>query len=730
MAGDERDNATTLNRLRGRVKPRKIVAVDIETFQWNTPYALGVYDGEDYWDFFGDDCIEKGLAFLFTPQFAGSWIYAHNGGKFDFGFFLPWLTAPEQRDRFETEIIPSGSSMISISVKERHGKGVFGGATKRMKGGKELKWTFVDSLRLMPIKLDSLGVTFGLGKKVSLPMTYDELAQPKNWPVAKKYLRKDCTLVFDAVTKMQEIINALGGNIGLTGPSTSLDLFRRKYLHEKIYTNRHWRKCPEYGKEYKKGMQPSGACRSCLHQFVRQSYFGGRTEIFRMNFMSRQWMDEAREKLEDPFASITAAERKLIRDQLKLAEKMHDDDISETPAYLFDINSHYPAMMLKPMPVGQAIEMEALSEEHIFSNARRFTGFVECEVWIPEDCYIPPLPVVAKTDHNGKLVEADRTRMGDGKLIFPVGRFSGVWDTAELVLLKKVGGKILSSKRSVWMENEQVFEPFIRQLFKFRDKTQPDWDVGMDFIAKILMNSAYGKFVMREQREKIVVAPANTHNLTAFNFDANIWKEDVELSPSYIVPQLSAHITSLARARLWEIMTDVIAKGGRVYYTDTDSVVCSGVNLDTNAEIGGLKKENTITRATFTLPKLYLVETTEPNKKKKAEQNVKVKAKGMGAGITTTKGTRIWKSAHEACTSRDDVEDILDGQLAEMDFHALVREGYVVTRYQLTQLKTNLKNMTNQACAFPRIVETTKAMRTRYDKRKILDDYNTSPLVF
>lgn len=446
--------------------------------------------------------------------------------------------------------------------------------------------------------------------------------------------------------------------------------------------------------------------------------------------MSRQWMDEAREKLEDPFASITAAERKLIRDQLKLAEKMHDDDISETPAYLFDINSHYPAMMLKPMPVGQAIEMEALSEEHIFSNARRFTGFVECEVWIPEDCYIPPLPVVAKTDHNGKLVEADRTRMGDGKLIFPVGRFSGVWDTAELVLLKKVGGKILSSKRSVWMENEQVFEPFIRQLFKFRDKTQPDWDVGMDFIAKILMNSAYGKFVMREQREKIVVAPANTHNLTAFNFDANIWKEDVELSPSYIVPQLSAHITSLARARLWEIMTDVIAKGGRVYYTDTDSVVCSGVNLDTNAEIGGLKKENTITRATFTLPKLYLVETTEPNKKKKAEQNVKVKAKGMGAGITTTKGTRVWKSAHEACTSRDDVEDILDGQLAEMDFHALVREGYVVTRYQLTQLKTNLKNMTNQACAFPRIVETTKAMRTRYDKRKILDDYNTSPLVF
>lgn len=639
-----------LKPLKGAPKYRDIATIDLETRQWVHPYAAGFYDGTEYKDFIGTACVADLLLYILQPKYIGRWIYAHNGGNFDFLFLLRVLLSRGMEGRFKTEITPVGSCMFRLDVYQLDKKGDI-----RIIAKKKAKWTFLDSAKLMPIRLGALGETFGIGKKVELPMSYDDLAEEKNRPLMRKYLEQDCRLLYKAVAKIQQAINDLGGEIGPTLPSTSLDLFRRRYLRQWIHTNRHFVECPDHGKK-----PGDSVCHGCGHDYIRKAYYGGRAEIFRMMFKPSKGHERAK---------------------------------------LYDVNSMYPACMMEAQPVGPGFVMEGpeVTEEFIYKNAKHKTGIIECDVYVPEDCYIPPLPV----------------RYKGGKLMFPVGHFHGTWDTAELTLLKEVGGRIEKVTKSVWYENECIFGGFVKEVYKYRDKDKPGWNAGMDWIAKILLNSAYGKFAMREERERIVIHPENVVGLTPIDLTTDVWLEDVRVAPSYIVPQLAVHITALARRQLWTILNDVVKRGGRIYYCDTDSVICSGVDLPVGKQLGALKLENVVTRAEFVLPKLYLIETEEESKKKKREKRIKVKAKGMGPGI------RVGLNAGD---------DELDGQLSESEFHDMVKRGVPIQRHRLTKFRESLAALVKEKLSFPRIIASTKTIQTIYDKRQTLNDYNTKPL--
>jgi DNA polymerase elongation subunit (family B) len=70
----------------------KIAVLDLETdpFQFNRmiyPFAAGFYDGSVFTSYWGDDCIDRVLELLDKyPE--PLTIYAHNGGRFDFFYFL------------------------------------------------------------------------------------------------------------------------------------------------------------------------------------------------------------------------------------------------------------------------------------------------------------------------------------------------------------------------------------------------------------------------------------------------------------------------------------------------------------------------------------------------------------------------------------------------------------------------------------------------------------------
>jgi len=674
-------DSTILRRLQGDPKTRNFATIDIETRKWVEPYAVGFYDGTKYIDFvdytFRWKAIDDAVIHVLRPEYAGYWIYAHNGGNFDFTFFLNRLiTTKTFKSRYTVDIIPIGSTVVTFTVIETDPGVHFKdcpdvkcrGCKPRRVDSRDQKWTFVDSARLLPMALDEIGETFNVTRKVVLEMSYDELAKPANRQTMQHYMKVDCISLYDGINEVQKIINKLGGQIGITLPSTSLDLFRRAFQKDDIHTNRHWLSCALHGQPMRKGdksecstSKPDKKVYACLHDFIREAYFGGRTEIYRMRF--EPYTDERGRRVET--------------------------------ANLYDINSHYPNCMLEPMPVGPAIEMEGLTESDVYQNARRMVGIVECDVEIPDDCYLPPLPVKR-----------------NGKLMFPTGRLRGVWDTAELQLLPRVGGRILRTHRSVWFSTAPIFVNFIRQLYKYRNKKSPDYKKALDKLAKLLMNSLYGKWAMKVNRQKIVIHPSSPDGKECVNFEADVWAEDTIVNPIYILPQMSVHVCSVARARLWEIDTKVLQDGGRIYYGDTDSLICSGATLATGGDLGALKHEATIKRGVFTLPKLYLVETTETNDDKQLEKHLKIKSKGMGPGI------RIDEAG----------DDPYDGQLSEKDFFDLVRKGIPIQRHRITKLKEALNEYARSATKFPRIVASPKAMKSEYDKRVVLDDYNTAPI--
>src|SRR5574337_1791244 len=73
----------------------KIVVLDLETdpFEYGQmiqPFVAGFYDGSRYISIWSDDCVKR-LVEILLREPEPLTIYAHNGGRFDFFYFLQYL---------------------------------------------------------------------------------------------------------------------------------------------------------------------------------------------------------------------------------------------------------------------------------------------------------------------------------------------------------------------------------------------------------------------------------------------------------------------------------------------------------------------------------------------------------------------------------------------------------------------------------------------------------------
>jgi hypothetical protein len=567
----------SLTALLSKVKKHRIVVYDLESKDgpsqrpgFTRVFLAGVYDGAHFrsfrnaahneqteWEERGHKhvnpgaspvpwerqaisdggCIDVLMCELLSNYYRGAYIYAHYGGGFDHLHLLPWLRA--RTAEFSWKVIPVQSTIQVLSVQHRTSKQT---------------WKFLDSFRLLPMSLDQASKTFGFEGKLAHDLKLDEDA-----PQWEKYLEQDCVALYQALERFQELLtDELGGEMGITAPSSAMKLYRRKYMgHGKtpaiVPQHRHFRECIQSGRD----------CEGCLHSWIRRGYYGGRVEVYRPR--------------------------------------------GEGVSY-YDINSSYPRAMLEDMPGGEMRQFGPKMGEREFRTFEKSAiGFVECEVDIPDTCYLPPLPYRDEQS---------------GKLLFPVGRFSGVWSWSELKLLSDplVDGAILNIKRSVWYEKKNLFFDFVKELYAYRDKSKPTYEEGLSAVSKLMMVSLYGKFGMNEDRREILVlgpgesAPEGATFPRLEDGEDDITSKVVyvekRVSPPYIIPQISAQITSLARVRLWSCMADVLRKGGKLYYCDTDSLITDLDNLHTSSELGELKNEYPGETLTVELvgPKMYLLE--------------------------------------------------------------------------------------------------------------------------
>ena len=536
------------------IKKKKFLVLDIESKADDTqragftrPFMVGVYDGTTFIPFFDQDkdglwyerywqpggCIDLAMRFICQKKYRGHHIYAHNGGRFDFLFLLPWLMAEGEKRGFKMSIVPVASSIQIMDV---------------WRGEKWNKWRFLDSFKLIPTGLDKAAKSFGLEGKLQHDLHMHE--EDPRWV---DYNRQDCVQLYDVVTLFHHHIeNVLGGEVGMTAPSTSIKLLRRKYLHASYPRSRD------------------------THEFVRSSYVGGRVEVFRSE---------------------------------------------GTGLSYFDINSSYPACMLEDMPAGEATWWEGEPPKRI--KDRRI-GFAQVDVHVPDSLQIPPLPMRGSSE-NG---------LPDGKLVFPTGNLSGVWEWSELQLAMEVGCTIKKWHTSVWYEPVKLFHDFVTDLYQYRDKSSDKYDEGLAAVVKIMLNSSYGKFGQKTLRKKMYrhddpdlpecAVPADGTP------DSPIWYAEEETDASYIMPQIAARVTALGRVKLYRYMLACQKVGGNVYYCDTDSIVTDvKEGIETTTALGGLKDEypeqSGNLRGKFLGPKLYLLTDDKTEFERIAAKGIQMK---------------------------------------------------------------------------------------------------------
>jgi DNA polymerase family B len=503
--------------LEGKPRRARFATIDLESKDGPTenkgftrPFLAGFYDGEKYSAFLdtnpgGDPmtravrtggCIDRLMHCCLSGKRHGWTYYCHNGGGFDFLHLLPWLMRHLADSKLTMNLIPVGNSrLLSIHV--------------RIKGQKWGGWKFVDSIRTLPMSVDQAGKTFvgkqkllGTGSEAPLltlggePFTLDAPSWDPAWI---PYNERDCVLLYDVLQVAHDVVeNEFGGEMGLTAPATAMKTFRRAFLPAPIRRD------------------------TATHAFVREGYFGGRTEVL-------------------------------------ISEGHHLSD--------YDINSSYPHAMTQPMPIGGA---ECWGDSEPPEEWRRTRiGFCRVTVSVPDDIELPPLPVRA----DGAFFPEGSGL--DGKLLFPTGTLKGVWEWDELQNAVENGCRILEWHESVWYVAGPLLAEFVEKLYRYRDKAhcfrcggkipstyhcaacdEPGYLVGLDAWAKLLLNSLYGKTGQRPERTSYHYAgdpelPEGSMPLVSEDPHCPIWVAQTEVDSPFIMPQIAARVTAIARVTLY-----------------------------------------------------------------------------------------------------------------------------------------------------------------------------------
>lgn len=401
--------------------------------------------------------------------------------------------------------------------------------------------------------------------------------------------------------------------------------------------------------------EPIMSLKPRVDQFVRGAYYGGRTEMFKPLF---------------------------------------DGGKQGGRIKCFDVNSLYPTMMRNHE---YAIAFDCFTDKYCPNRL----GVYDAEVEVPDTMWVPPLGVVHKVK-------------GQEKFIFPTGRFQGRWTTQEIEYARGLGVKIIRTGRgALFHSGGHFFERYVDTLYEIRQRTDPD---SVDnVLAKLLLNSCYGRFGLILERENVVLDRGQVGvrpfmQLTDRKKRIISLVKEPKILRTFTNVMVACAVTSNSRIHMHKIYTQC---GRNLYYTDTDSIFTSR-NLKSSKNLGGLKQEYSAGTACFLLPKTYIMDDVEGLKDR---NGVVLDKKVVMKGFDRKKIKNF---------EMDDFLSALEGDLSRLKivnepkfatFKTAVAKGRFIHMTQTRDPKTGKPS--------------TRQIRAAYDKRRIVKTstgFTTEPL--
>lgn len=150
----------------------------------------------------------------------------------------------------------------------------------------------------------------------------------------------------------------------------------------------------------------------------------------------------------------------------------------------------------------------------------------------------------------------------------------------------------------------ETLKPYCDKFYADKIAAENSGDTVGRMIAKIFLNSLYGKYGSNaDEYKKFIIVEAGA-DVEGYTLHAEIGELDILQKPDggqFYDVALAASVTGCARAKLFRQML----KSREVVYCDTDSIICKGGEFDIGENIGQWEKVDTMKNFHIAGKKLY-----------------------------------------------------------------------------------------------------------------------------
>ena len=569
------------------------ITFDIETINIKNkliPYLICAYNGTTYIESFNSNVellfnnfITLLIKTFISPKTKKLTVYAHNFAKFDGILLLKHLLPFGKVD----PLLYNGkfiSITLKILVSEDHELSKFNGKTI----------VFKDSLLLLPDALKNLAISYNCTQNKGIfPFSLNDINYSGTFPQIDSF--KNITMD-NYLLLANEFTNKLWSFKEEAIKYCKLDCkilfevltkFNELVFNEFKVNVHNSLTLPSLAvRIFKTHFMPEGKLYQLhgkVERNIRESYTGGAVDVYIPHNRISVWLNEY------------------------------------TTIFGYDVNALYPTVMAsKLMPIGKPIAFDG--------NIRKIEpnsyGFFYCNITSPTYLEHPILQKRVKT------VDGVRTIAG-------LGTWQAWICSSEMDNAIKYG-YTFEILKGYQFDTGIIFNDYVNRMFELRSK-YPKGDP-MNQIAKLLNNSLYGKFGMRDEITRAEVFTIN-NQIEQDEFDKMIDAlgtdiiDIIKFDNNYIVTRndtidikynesedmfhgtevnisIASAITSEARIHMTFFKNN---PNFNLYYSDTDSAFIDKElsNELVGIGLGQVKLEYVINKAVFLAPKVYALETED-----------------------------------------------------------------------------------------------------------------------